>query len=205
MIKQLKKLNIYHILSVVITLIFLLLSVFVFRPSFWRLVESGRDCGISVAYYFCVLFDLPHNIIPTVNRLPELPIIPSPVPGLPTVNPIPVPMPAVPLPKEYPEFVLKLKAWGRLLITRSNFIVYFNLITNILFYVCQIIMMVLPLVFIIYAFTKRYLKQENNNYNQDTTPLKIYKRSVGWFNGFIRRLALGYSVFLRKHRFYVVL
>ena len=55
-------------LSVFITAAFVLLGVFVFSDSYLRFGESAKDFGLSVGYYFCTLFGIEHNIVPSVTE-----------------------------------------------------------------------------------------------------------------------------------------
>lgn len=75
-----KKIDYRHILCIVITIGFILCSIFAFSNSLGRIIESGRDFGLSVAYYFCEMFQIPNNISPTVNSLPKIPFFGSDTP-----------------------------------------------------------------------------------------------------------------------------
>ena len=70
--KAMKRLRIdyRHIVCIAITLGFVALGIFKFFGSVGRVIEGGRDIGLSAAYYFCELFQIPHNITPTVNDFP---------------------------------------------------------------------------------------------------------------------------------------
>ena len=66
-----KRIDYRHFLCIAVTLGFVLCGVFVFSNAFWRLIESFRDLGLSVAYYFCELFGISYGFAPTVNELPS--------------------------------------------------------------------------------------------------------------------------------------
>ena len=55
-------------LTVVITAAFILLGAFVFGDSYLRFGETAKDFGLSVGYYFCTLFGLDHDIVPSVTE-----------------------------------------------------------------------------------------------------------------------------------------
>ena len=55
-------------LTVVITAAFILLGAFVFGDSYLRFGETTKDFGLSVGYYFCTLFGLDHDIVPSVTE-----------------------------------------------------------------------------------------------------------------------------------------
>ena len=52
---------------VIITVTTVILGAFVFGSSYLRLWEAFRDFGVSVAYYFSLIFKGESNITPTVN------------------------------------------------------------------------------------------------------------------------------------------
>lgn len=69
----LRRIDYRHYLCIAITAGFVLLGVFVFGSAFTRLIEAGRDFGLSVAYYFCEIFGIPYSFTPTVNEFPKDP------------------------------------------------------------------------------------------------------------------------------------
>ncbi len=60
------------ILTILLTIGFMLLGAFVFRASYIRVGYAFKDFGLSIAYYFCLMFGIKHNITPTVNLLPDV-------------------------------------------------------------------------------------------------------------------------------------
>lgn len=68
-----KRFDYRHIICIAITLAFILCGVFLYSGALGRLIEGGRDFGLSVGYYFCEIFGIRHNITPTVNDLPKIP------------------------------------------------------------------------------------------------------------------------------------
>ena len=54
-----------------ITVGLLFLGIFRFPNCIGRLIESGRDFGLSIAYAFTDAFDGKTKITPTVNTLPN--------------------------------------------------------------------------------------------------------------------------------------
>lgn len=54
-------------ITVIITVTTVILGMFIFRSSYLRLWETMRDFGLSVAYYFSLIFKGESNITPTVN------------------------------------------------------------------------------------------------------------------------------------------
>ena len=62
-----KKHKYYYVLSLGITLSFILLAIFVFNKSYLRLGEAFRDLYTSAKYYFCEIFSIEHTTVPTVK------------------------------------------------------------------------------------------------------------------------------------------
>ena len=60
-----KKAN--YAITVIISLAFLAFGA-VFWQSYLRFVETCRDLGLSVAYYFCELLSIDYSFTPTVTQ-----------------------------------------------------------------------------------------------------------------------------------------
>ena len=58
--------------TVIISLVFVVLGVFVFGQSYVRFGEACRDFGLSVAYYFCVLIGIDYSFTPTVTEYSDV-------------------------------------------------------------------------------------------------------------------------------------
>ena len=54
-------------ITVIVTVTTVILGAFVFKSSYLRLWETLRDFGLSVAYYFSLIFKSESDITPTVN------------------------------------------------------------------------------------------------------------------------------------------
>ena len=50
-----------------ISITFVLLGVFVFSSSYLRFGETCAEFGQAIAFYFCEIFGIEHNIAPGVN------------------------------------------------------------------------------------------------------------------------------------------
>ena len=59
-------------ITVIITVTTVILGAFVFRSSYFRLWETLQDFGLSVAYYFSLIFKGESNITPTVNAFSNI-------------------------------------------------------------------------------------------------------------------------------------
>lgn len=162
--KRLKVIN--HCICVAITLGVLALGVFAFPNALGRLVESARDLGLSIGYFFAELFGIEHTITPTVIDLPKIPFWDFPVSG---------DAPSAFLPDNWKEFQNSFVAYWRLWATAANFKGYIALLGDMLFWVCMAVLFVMPFALLIYIYIGRYTKKQNNDYDIDSKPLRAFK------------------------------
>lgn len=185
-----------HIICIAITLAFLSCAFFVFSSALGRIIEGGRDFGLSIAYYFAELFGISHNIVPTVNELPEMPFFPSY--GGETV------LPSVPVADDWEQFKTDFTAYWKIWIDNGNFLSYLSFLGTLLSKVCIIILLVLPVFFVIYVFLKIYLKKQNNDYDKDSGPLKIVKAVAKYTYIPVKNWVIAFIGFLREHKSYLI-
>lgn len=142
-----------------ITLGFLLCAAFLFRPSAVRLITSCKDFGLSVAYYFCDIFKLNNNIVPTVNIVPDIGFVPF-------------------LPFTFTEFKVNFSLFGKLLIDPQNLFSYFNSFINLVVPLTTVALILIPLIIILVVIFRKSLAKENNDYNKNSLPLRIFQRVI---------------------------
>lgn len=158
-IKNKNRFNYRHIICIAVTLGFAACGVFLFPNSFLRIIESVRDFGLSVGFYFCEMFGIPHGITPTVNALPS------------TL------FPTLPFPDTYGGFKSKWAAYWQLWVSGDNFVAYLSVIGTVFGAICKVVIIIFPVLLVLWLLFKRLLKRENNDYNHDSKPLCAYK----WF------------------------
>ena len=190
------KFDYWHIICIAITLAFLSCAFFVFPSALGRIIEGGRDFGLSIAYYFAELFGISHNIVPTVNELPEMPFFPSY--GGETV------LPSVPVADDWEQFKTDFTAYWKLWVDDSNFLSYLSFLGSLLSKVCIFVLLVLPVFFVIYVFLKIYLKKQNNDYDKDSGPLKIVKAVAKYTYIPVKNWVIAFICFLREHKSYLI-
>ena len=162
--KNLKSLDYRHYINFAITLGFLVLGVFVFPNSVLRVAESIRDFGTSVAFYFCELFSDSSPIYPTVLDLPEWEFIPSRFERLEI------------LPYTWEEFKdVWSRYWG-VFFEAETFSEYMYVVGDVLYYISQGILILMPLALLIKIVIDKYLNEENNNYDEESRALLRMKR-----------------------------
>lgn len=179
-----KRIDYRHFICVAITLAFVLVAIFVFPSALGRLIESVRDFGLSVAFYFCKIFGIENSVTATVNDLPKMPFFD--VPNMP-YSPVPS------LPETFEGFKVKWHEYWQLTVTSRNIVGYLDFLGRLLLVVANAILYIIPFVFIIYMAIKEVLDKENNDYNIDSKPLiiarrisdKTYKPAKDWIVDFV--------------------
>ncbi len=190
-----RRFNYRHIVCIMITLAFICVSVFVFPNALGRLIESGRDFGLSIAYYFCEMFGIEHGFAPTVNDLPKFPFFPSYGENT----------PVTPLPDNVQDFKNNWGVYWQLWTDKANFYGYLDFIGNLLFTLCKVVIIALPILLVLWLAFKRYLKTVNNDYNKDSKPLKAFK----WFTAHtyrpVKTWVTEFLTFIAEHKAYYVI
>ena len=189
-----KRFDYRHIICIAITLAFIACGVFLYSGALGRLIEGGRDFGLSVGYYFCEIFGISHNITPTVNDLPKIPFF--------DFTPAPPSVPSVPLPETWTGFKSNWARYWQLWATMDNFTGYLSFLGNLLFTLCKVLIIVLPFVLLAYVYLKRYLKKENNDYDKDSRPLKAFKWLTAHTYRPVKQWLAGLWAFIKAHKPY---
>ncbi len=190
--ERIKQIDYRHYIAIVITLGFI--ACFLLFPlALGRLIEGGRDFGLSVAYYVCEIFDIPCTITPTVNDMPQIPFFPFPN--------APV-SPSVPLPDNFDGFKANWAAYWQLWASGDNFLHYLYWLGNAVYIACQMLLLVIPFVLVVYLLFKRYLKTENNDYDKDSRPLRIFKRISNMTYRPVKSWLTGFFLFIRENSIY---
>lgn len=128
-----KKLNYRHYICIAITMIFIA-TAFIFPYFIPRLIESFRDFGLSVSYYFCKIFHIDSGKSPTVTEISSTPIT---------------------LPSGFPADWISFKAeWGKywqLFISRQNIIGYIRTIIIFFEVIVKVVIFLLPIFLLFYV------------------------------------------------------
>ena len=118
-------------LTVVITAAFILLGAFVFGDSYLRFGESAKDFGLSVGYYFCALFGLDHDIVPSVTEYSSVmdwDIL---------------------LPSDFEDFTSQAKSFFSLLVNGENFAGYWAKVGDVMLVLLKVVAIILPCLLIL--------------------------------------------------------
>lgn len=176
----LKKLDYRHYICAAITLGFLAVAIFVFPYAFRRMLESFRDVGRSIAFYFCRIFEI-DEVQPSVNALSVMPLH---------------------LPKGFPEtweaFKAWWQAWWEAFKVKENFLEYLTVVGDVLKNVSRVVLILVPFFVVLFIVFKQVLEGKNNNYGEDTVHLKRFKKISAvtycpvkqWLQAFFRFVAI---------------
>ncbi len=137
-----------------------MLSVFVYQKSFYRLIQSIYDFGLSLAFYFCELFDIGHSIKPFTSNIftGKLGSSSSALPG--TTREV--------------SYVFKM--FFSLFFSGTNYRAYNLYLSSKLSIYLKLLTFFLLLV--VFGFKKifSFVEEQNNDYNKDSKPFSLYKK-----------------------------
>lgn len=168
-------------LTVILSAVFVLLGVFVFRQAYLRFWETLCDFGRSIAYYFCGIFGIEHNIPPTVTEYSS------------------VMRWDILLPSDFTGFQSSAADYFGLLFSKDNFTAWGQTLANTLGNAAKIISILLPCIVILIFAVKRLYAKGNNRYNKDTAPLRIFKKTMSVTYQPAKIFTLSYLSFLKEH------
>lgn len=169
-------------LSVLITAAFALLAVFVFSDSYLRFGEAVKDFGLSVGYYFCTLFGIEHNIVPSVTEYSSVMDW------------------SILLPSDLEGFTSQSKSFFALLIDGENFAAYWSKVGDVMLVLLKVVAIILPCLLILGLVIWRLYKSGNTKHNRDTIPLRIFKKLSKWIYQPLKITIVSFVNFLRENR-----
>ncbi len=138
------------IFSAIVSVGFVLLGVFVFSSSYLRVFEAGGSLINSIKFYFCEIFGITHNTVPTVNSWSEViewDIL---------------------LPSDFEAFKVSAVQFFELLADKENFIGYWSVVGDKSAVVAKVIAIALPCVLVFVFALKRLYANGNTKHNKDT-------------------------------------
>ena len=164
-----------------ISITFVLLGVFVFSSSYLRFGETCAEFGQAIAFYFCEIFGIEHNIAPGVN-------VPSKVVGN-----------MIKLPDNIDGFKENTRSFFSLFVSGENFVGWWGTVTGTLATISKALVILLPCVIGLYFVIRQLYGRSNRRYNRDTVPLTVFKIIARYSYQPFKRFVTGYRSFLREH------
>lgn len=173
----------YHIIGALLVIGAVLTAAFLFRASYVDLWDNCVSFGRSVAYYFCTVLDVAPPLPPTAGTLPPdvvIDILPSTPDG----------------------FADRWQRFCALFVSQDNFFNFLlsvaNTVANLSLYLNLIIMLSVNVLLLVIVMPRPV----NNDYGEESRPLKLYK-------AFSRKVLLpileyfcGLFEFFRRYRAY---
>lgn len=147
-------------ITVFISLAIIALGIFVFNQAYLRFWETLCDFGRSAAYYFCGIFGIERNILPTVTEYSS------------------VMRWEILLPPDFAGFQSSAAEYFALLFSKDNFTAWGQSLAVTLGNAAKIFSILLPCIVILIFAVKRLYAKGNNSHNKDTLPLKIFKKTM---------------------------
>ena len=169
-------------LSVLLTAAFALLAVFVFSDSYLRFGEAVKDFGLSVGYYFCTLFGIEHNIVPSVTEYSSVMDW------------------SIFLPSDFEGFTSQSKSFFALLIDGENFASYWSKVGDVMLVLLKVVAIMLPCLLVLGLVIWRLYKSGNTKHNRDTVPLRVFKKLSEWIYRPLKITIASFVNFLRENR-----
>lgn len=140
------------IFSAIVSVGFVLLGFFVFSSSYLRAFEAGGNLLDSIKFYFCEIFGIAHNTVPTVNAWLE------------------VMKWDILLPSDFDTFKVSAVRFFELLVDKENFIGYWSVVGDKSAVVAKVIAIALPCVLVfVFALKRLYAMQVGT---QSTTKIR---------------------------------
>lgn len=175
------------ILTVLLSIAFVLLGIFVFNDSYERLFEAVKDLWASIRYYLYFVFDIGKYVEPTVNNYSTVLEW--------DIN----------IAEDFEKFKVQVSEYFSLLINEENLLGYSNFCLEKLVEILEFVVMAMPFVLVIWLIIKKLYSKNNVKHNKDTIPLKVFKFICKLTYQPIKKFIVNYYYFLRRNRVIVVL
>lgn len=174
-----KRLNIA--LTIALTVAFVLLGAFVFRLSYLRGIEALTDQSGSIKYYFCKIFDLPASEKPSVSEFSKV-----------------IKWDLL-LPENFETFKANFIVFWKTFASKENFLAWLKFTGEKAGGYAKIILLILPCLLALFMAVKTFYNKPNTKHNQDTLPLKIYKKITLYSYVPIRDFLKQYYEYVKQH------
>lgn len=187
--------NILHVVPIAVTIFSLVMAVFAFPGALGRVIESGRDFGISIGYYFSETFGNKGSIDVTVTSLPKLPYF---------EDYTFVDVPTTTLAATFEGFKIDWYNYWDKFANKINFFEYLFFVKNVALIVSNVILYVIPIIMTLVIVLRRFLDKENNDYNKDSVPLKIWKKFSATLYVPLKEYVIELATFIKEHKHYYI-
>ena len=177
--------NYRHVICVGITLLFLCLVPFFFRYAHLRIWESLVDLANSAVFYVSELFELELSGELTVLQYTQVPFT--------------LPMN---LPSTWEEFTELWSEFWDLVLTKENFIEYFSSLSDVLYYVSKLLLIIMPFVMVVIIMLQFKQPSAPSDEKKDTKAVFKWKSFERRVYKPVRRWLYDSFLFIRENSYY---
>lgn len=170
------------VITILLTVCFVLLGVFVFDFSYLRIGESFFDLWQSIKFYVCEVFGITHNIVPTVTEYSNV------LQWQTLIAP------------DWEAFKTDATAYFTLMFSGENFVAYGNSVASTIGNLAKVIAILLPCLLVVALVLKKLYASGNTKHNKDTLPLKIFRTASKVTYQPVKRFFISYITFLKRYR-----
>lgn len=177
-----KKRIIYIAITVILTACFAILGAFVFRTSYLRFWETLGELWTSIKFYFCEMFGIENDIVPTVVNFSKIFNTDS-----------------VSIPSEFDGFKAESMSYFDLLFSKENFLSWLQELMVGIGTFAKVATIALPALIAVFFVIKQIYGSYNTKHNKDTLPLAAFKTISMLTIRPIKRFLADYIAFLKVH------
>lgn len=159
---NIKKINYRHYIALGITLCFIMLGIFVYQRSFYRLIETIKDIGSAIRFYFLNLFAPNQNLTCSVTEKSKVDFM-------------------FDFPEEWEGLGNKLSNTFKTMFTAENFTAFIANSLTFILVLYTLILFVFILLFIAKFSIKQAITKTTHKANRETKTLKAYKKVEEFF------------------------
>ena len=170
------------IVASVLSLTLVLLGVFVFRESWLRAWEACKDLGLSVAYYFCELFAVEHDIVPSVKEKSEIFLL------------------DFGFADNGGQFWEDAKSYFLLFFNAENFNGYWGAVESGMLLFARVLTIAVPALVLLIILMRMMYRRPNVRHGKDTLPLKLFRNLMRYTYVPLKRWLVSFRDFLREYR-----
>lgn len=195
-----RKFDYRHIVCIVITLALIACAIFGFTTSLGRTIESGRDFGLSIGYFFCEFFEIENTITPTVNNPAKIPFFTFGKSDEPSV-----PVPITPGEQITPEDVNEWIEFWKAFQSKETLFGYFRIVLNVLRYAIIVFILLLLVRLVVKILLKQYFSNENDDSEKESFFLQSWKKIISKPYLFCKAWVLSFIAFVKEHKYYKII
>ena len=157
-----RKFNYFHLISIFMLVFSLLLSVLIYSNSFVRIKETITDLISSIKCYYLGLFYLETDLSSSVVNVSSVDL-------------------RVLFPMDWETFKATFTLWGQALFNADNFNSYLYEFNDVILIGVMLLQLLLVIFIVAKIIIQNSIQTQNNDYGQDTKPLKIFLRIEKFF------------------------